>query len=117
MIAILLVTVEAIYSYRILQRYPSWRVSRLRFRLAEACMLLIILKLLNFANTPWPRLKAQLQATWQDPTVLFNLEFMVMLFLAAIAWNLSTQTIADFEALYDPFTDSRFRITSAFMKS
>ena len=118
LIAILLVTVEAIYSYRILQRYPSWRVSRLRFRLAEACMLLIILKLLNFANTPWPRLKAQLQATWQDPTVLFNLEFTVMLFLAAIAWNLSTQTIADFEALYDPFTDSRFtlnRLTHRFL--
>ena len=115
---ILLVTVEAIYSFHILRRYPSWRISRWRFRLAEAVVLLIILKLLSLAHTPWPQLKAELAAMWDDPTVLFNLEFVVILGLTAIAWNLATQTVADFEALYDPFIDSRWtlnRLTSRFL--
>ncbi len=117
-VGILLVTVEAIYSFHILRRYPSWRVSRWRFRLAEAVVLLIGLKLLSLTHTPWPRLKAEVMAMWDDPTVFFNLEFVVILSLTAIAWNLTTQTVADFEALYDPFTDSRWtlnQLTSRFL--
>lgn len=118
LVGILLVTVEAIYSFHILRRYPSWRISRWRFRLAEAVVLLIALKLLSLAHTPWSQLKAEIPAMWDDPTVFFHLEFAVVLGLTAIAWNLTTQTVVDFEALYDPFIDSRWtltRLTSRFL--
>ena len=51
LLGMLLTTVEAIYSYRVLYHYRSRGISVFRYRLAEATTLIIILKLLSFIQT------------------------------------------------------------------
>ena len=106
LLAILITTVEAIYSYRLLQLRPSWQVSRLRYRLAEFVILVVILKLLNFAGMSMAQIGAQLQASWQDPLRLLNAEFAVLLVLAGLAWFAASDTVDDFEQLYDIYADT-----------
>lgn len=104
LIGMLLVTVEAIYSYRILKLYRSRDTSIWRYRTAEWVVLILILKTLSYANKPMAFIVADLQAMWQNPLNVVSLEFYVMLLLALGIWTAATNTIADFEALYDPFT-------------
>ncbi|MCL4302587.1 MAG: DUF4129 domain-containing protein [Anaerolineae bacterium] len=109
LLGMLLTTVEAIYSYRVLKLYRSRGGSLLRYRLAEAAVLILLLKLLHLAGKPLPQMMVEVQALWQDPESFINLEFYVVLILAAVAWLAATHTMEDFEALRDPYifrTDS-----------
>ena len=110
LLGIFIVTVEAIYSYRLLKNYSSWRVSIVRYRLAELVILFLILKLLNFAGMSMAQINAELQASWQDPTNLFSSEFAIMLFLAVLAWLAATDTVDDFEALYNIHTGTSYAL-------
>jgi hypothetical protein len=102
---ILLVTLEAIYSYRILKQRRSFEVGPLlRYRLAEWVLLIVILKLLNLAGKPPGAMWAELEALWYDPLNLINVEFYVVIILAMLAWTIATATMDDFEALYDPYS-------------
>jgi hypothetical protein len=103
LIGMLLTTVEAIYSYRVLGYYRSLGMSLLRYRLAEAILLILTLKLLSFAGKPTDRIWAEVQVLWQNPTYFVNFEFYILLVLAAVAWLAATQTITDFEALRNPY--------------
>nr|BAL57565.1 hypothetical conserved protein [uncultured Chloroflexota bacterium] len=105
LLGMLLTTVEALYSYRVLKHWRSRGISMLRYRLAEWVVLMVILKLLSFADKPLAVIKTHLQAMWQDPANLLDFEYYVLLMLAMVAWLAATDTIADFEALYDPYTD------------
>ena len=100
----LLTTVEAIYSYRVLKQWRSRGMSILRYRLAEALILVVLLKLLSFGNNSLTEIGQELQLLWLAPWTILNAEFYVLLLLATIAWVAATNTIADFEALYDPYT-------------
>jgi hypothetical protein len=104
LLGMLLVTVEAIYSYRLLKLYRPRDISVWRYRTAEWVVLLLILKALSYANKPMAFIVADLQAMWENPINVISLEFYVMLLLALISWTAATNTAADFEALYDPFT-------------
>jgi hypothetical protein len=104
LIGMLLVTVEAIYSYRILKLYRPRGTSIWRYRTTEGVVLILILKVISYANKPMAFIVADLQAMWQNPLNVVSLEFYVMLLLALVSWTAATNTIADFEALYDPFT-------------
>lgn len=106
LIGMLLTTVEAIYSYRVCQQFRKQHRSTLRYRLAEVAVLVLMLKLLSFMDKPMSRVGAELQAMWHSPTTLLNVEFYLILCLAAIAWIAATETISDFEALYDPYTSN-----------
>ena len=106
LLAMLITTVEAIYSYRVLQYYRRHRNSELRYRLAEATLLIVLLKILSLLDQPWPGLMAELRLIWQSPAFIFNTEFYVMILLAGMAWGAAANTITDFENLYDPYTDS-----------
>jgi hypothetical protein len=110
LVGMLLVTVEAIYSYRILKLYRSRDTSIWRYRAAEWAVLILILKILHLADKPMVAVVADLQAMWQNPLNLVSYEFYVMLFLAIISWLAVTSTVADFEALYDPFSFRSDRI-------
>ncbi len=102
---ILLVTLEAIYSYRVLKQRRSFELgSLLRYRLAEWILLIVILKLLNLAGKPADAMWAELEALWYDPLNLINVEFYVVIVLAILAWTTATATMDDFEALYDPYS-------------
>ncbi|HXW00463.1 MAG TPA: hypothetical protein VEC93_18740, partial [Anaerolineae bacterium] len=104
LIGMLLTTVEAIYSYRVLKFYRSRGISLLRYRLAEATVLILLLKILSFAGKPMDRMVAEVQLLWQSPTHFVNLEFYMLFVLALITWLNATHTMEDFEALHDPYT-------------
>lgn len=103
LLGMLLTTVEAIYSYRVLKLYRSRGGSLLRYRLAEATVLVLLLKLLNLAGKPLSEIGVEMQALWQDPGSFINLEFYVVFILALVAWLAATHTMEDFEALRDPY--------------
>lgn len=107
LVGMFITTVEAIYSYRVLRHYRSRGVSLLRYRLAEAALLILILRILGFMDTPLANLGAELQAMWHTPAIVFNPEFYTILFLAFMAWMAATYTIADLESLHDPYLDNR----------
>lgn len=105
LMGLLVTTVEAIYSYRVLRHWRSRGISVLRYRVAEWTVLLLMLKILSFADKPVAFIWTQLQAMWQDPANFIDFEYYVLLVLAFIAWAAATDTMADFEALHDPYSD------------
>jgi len=107
----ILVTVEAIYSYRVLKQYRSVHLAPWRFRLVEWGALILLLKLLTYSNKPWSFILADLQSLARSPLDFFSLELTVLLVLAAFAWGAATSAMQDFEALYDPFTFRSASIT------
>jgi hypothetical protein len=78
-----LTTVEAIYSYRVLQRYLKQGVSTFRYRLAEAAVLIVILKIFYFMGKPISAVGQEIQALWQAPLIFFNNEFMMLVIFSA----------------------------------
>ena len=104
LLGMLIATVEAIYSHRVLTRIRSRHISILRYRVAEWVLLILVLKLLSFADKPLSFIWANLQAMWWNPIDVINLEFYVMLVLALLSWLVATETISDFDKLSDPYT-------------
>jgi hypothetical protein len=47
---------------------------------------------------------AELQAMWYNPLNVINVEFYIVVILGIIAWSAATNTMADFERLYDPYS-------------
>lgn len=112
LLGMLLTTVEAIYSYRVLHHWRSRGISVLRYRLAELAVLILLLKLLSFMDKPLAYVAAQLHLLWQQPFAFLTIEFYIIIVLAFIAWMMATETIEDFEALYDPYSDNRMPLDS-----
>jgi hypothetical protein len=105
LMAMLLTTVEAIYSYRVLKHWRSRGISVMRYRLTEWAVLLLVLKILDVAGKPVTQIWADLQVLWQDPlNNLIDIEFYILMSLALLAWTIATNTMADYEALHDPWT-------------
>ncbi|MFN8460023.1 MAG: DUF4129 domain-containing protein [Anaerolineae bacterium] len=104
LLGMLLTTLEAVYSYRFLKRSRWLNVSLLQYRLAELAVLIMALKILSFVGKPVAQIGAELQHLWQDPGYFFNFEFYIVILLAMIAWLTTTETMTDFDALYDPYT-------------
>lgn len=110
LLAMLITTVEGIYAYRLSQRFRTSTDSRLRFRLAEAVTLIVLIKLMNLLQKPLAVAGAELQAIWEMPYLFFSTEFYISITLAFLAWAMATATIADFEDLYDPYIDNRLTL-------
>ena len=102
-----IVTIEAIYSYKALRHYRMRGNSVVRYRLAEAILLALILKILSFMGKSLPQVSAEIQAMWRSPITFVTVEFYLILLLAFLAWLVATSTIADLEALHDPYRDNR----------
>lgn len=100
----LLTGVEAIYSYRVLRHWRSRGISRLRYRTAEAIVLIGLLKLLSFGDKSLADIGLELHLLWQNPLTFLTVEYYIQLSLALLIWIAATHTIADFEDLYDPYT-------------
>lgn len=110
LLGMLLTTVEGLYSYRVLKVLRTRGVSTVRYRLAEGVILLLLLRLLSWAETPLAEIWLQLQAMWQDPGRFVDIEFYVLLLLGLLAWIVATNTMVDFEELHDPYTFHSDRI-------
>ncbi|RME43504.1 MAG: hypothetical protein D6796_13005, partial [Caldilineae bacterium] len=105
-----LVTVEAIYSYIVLRRYGPLDISPVRYRLVEWGLLVVLLKLLTYSNQSWAFILSDLQTIARAPLTFFSPALWLFLLLCGMAWGAATSTMHDFEALYDPFTFRRERI-------
>lgn len=103
-LGMLLATVEAIYSYRLLRLRQLRGGTVLRYRLGEMVVLMLALKAISFANQSLPAIWTELQLIWQDPFNFINLEYYLLLVLSAMVWLAATNTMEDFEALHDPYT-------------
>ena len=100
----LLVSLEGIYSYRMWRYFRPRSANRLRARLIELGLILLAVKIISYANTPWADIGAELQALSQNPMLFFNAEFSVLAILVTLAWVAASSTMHDFELLYDPYT-------------
>jgi hypothetical protein len=77
----------------------------MRYRLTEWGILLLVLKILDVIGKPAAQIWADLQALWQDPyNNLIDIEFYILVSLALLAWMIATNTMADYEALHDPWS-------------
>ncbi len=112
LVGMLVVTIEAIYSYRLLKYHRLRGTSIIRYRVAEIVVLILVLKILNFMGKSWAIISQELQIIWSDPSNLISLEFYMIIFLAFLAWMAASSTSADFEALYNPYRDNRSALDS-----
>lgn len=111
LLAMLLTTVEAAYSHRMLSRL-DWRGSQLRYRLVEIGLLALLVRLLLWAGKPLPQIQAELQTVAADAAALFTVEYYVVLMLAFLAWGAATFTLLELDSLYDPYIDQREALDS-----
>lgn len=112
LLAMLLTTVEAAYSYRIRRNFVGRGGSLLRFRLVEMGVLALLLRLMLLIDAPWPAAMAELRAIWQEPSLFITTEYYMVLCLALSAWGVTTLTIADLDLLYDPHVDNSTTLDS-----
>ncbi len=107
LIGVIIAAIEAMYSFHVLRLPRSRGISMLRYRLAEACLLGVLLKLISYASHVWDCSWADLGADvvtmlWQ-PSAFFSGSYTVFLAAGWITWMLVNRTLADVEALYDPY--------------
>jgi hypothetical protein len=107
LIGVVIAAIEAMYSYRVLRLPRSRGISMLRYRLAEACLLGILLKLVSYIghswNRTWADIRAEMMAMLWQPSTFFSGGYLILLVAAGIAWILITQALADLEAIQDPY--------------
>ena len=119
-IGVVITAIEAIYSFRVLRLPCSRGVSMLRFRLAEAFLLGATLKLLSYWGHAWTDVRADLMAMLKQPGAIFSGDYAVLMLAAWVAWMVVSRSLADFEALRDPYLAHgearapRDRLTSRF---
>lgn len=104
LIGMILATIEAIYSFRILHRPETRGISQQRFRIAELGLLIVLLKIISLFGRPWADIGPSIVEILSQPSAIFSMDFIVMLVLAGLAWIAAYGTMNDFEGLYDPFT-------------
>ena len=99
----LLTTLEALYSRRILisQHHHQDLFYLARYHLVEWGMLIMALKLIQLLSYPTQLLR-ELQLVWQEPAEAINFEFSMMLTLGLLAWVITRQTLSNFDNLQDP---------------
>ncbi len=111
LLGMLLTTVEAIYSYRLLKSWRARDISVMRYRTAEWVSLLVALKIFSLADKTLAQVMIDFQSMWQDPLNVVNVEFYMMLILAAVCWWMVTDTVTDFDDLHDPYALSASTIS------
>jgi len=99
---VVLVTIEAIYSYRTIRRYRHIRDKRLRFRLAEWGIILLSMKALTYLNKSWSMTLVDIQRWVANPLRFMTMEFVIYSFLAFLTWHITTSTMKAFDTLFDP---------------
>ena len=110
LIGMVLATVEAIYSFRVLMHSGSRGISITRYRLVEIGMLALVLKVVTFIGRPWAGIWPEVELFIRQPGAFFTVEYILMVILAIIVWAMTYGTMIDFESLYDPITFRTERI-------
>jgi hypothetical protein len=107
LIGVVIAAIEAMYSCRVLHLPRSRGISMLRYRLAEACLLGILLKLVSYIghswNRTWADIRAEMMAMLWQPSTFFSGDYLILLVAAGITWIIITQTLVDLEAIQEPY--------------
>lgn len=97
-----LAALEANYSYRLIRARSLRGADWLRFRIVEIALFFPLLKIGSYLGDRWADVVADIRAWPEQPGRLFDLETIAAFVLAFLAWNVSTQTVRDFERLKQP---------------
>ncbi|MBW1779544.1 MAG: DUF4129 domain-containing protein [Deltaproteobacteria bacterium] len=97
----ILVTMEAIYSYRTLRKKGRLRTGKFRYRLTEWGTLMLLLKALTYANRPITAVVADIESWPAKPLNILSMEFIIVCVLSFLIWTATTNTMKAFDALFD----------------
>jgi hypothetical protein len=103
LVGMILVTIEAISSHRIIRRHRHLREKWYRFRLAEWIGILLCMKALTYLNKPCGVTFADIQRWLMEPIHFLSVEFMTYSLSALVIWHITIHTLKAFDAVYDPF--------------
>jgi hypothetical protein len=103
LVGLILVTLEAIYSYQNLKKRGRIKDNKFRYRLAEWCTIVILLKILTYANKPWEITLADIKSCAAEPLNIIDMEFSVFVFLAFLVWSATTNIMKTFGDLFDHY--------------
>jgi len=101
----ILVTIEAVYSYRILKIQGRIRDINWSFRLGEWGSLMLVLKALTYVNEPWRATVTDIQNWATEPMGIFTMEYSIVITLSFLIWYATTNTMKIFDALFDLFAN------------
>ncbi len=94
-------SLEAAYSFRLIrQRYRAGD-RRLRVRITEVLLLLVLLRAASFIGRPWRAVWAELLAWSRDPAQVLSLEIAFAALVMMGGWTAVTTTLEDLERLDD----------------
>jgi len=100
-IGCVLASLEASYSMHVIyHRLILSRQHRLRFRVAEIALILVLLKLGSFIGQPWGSVILEASAWGEDPLGLLTLETVAVSSLALMSWGSTTLTLLDMERMH-----------------
>lgn len=97
-----LATLEACYSYRLIQTQDLRGKELRRFRIVEFVMFFIIIKAASYVGDAWTDVLLNVRSWPSNPLNLFDVETLAIFALAFGLWWLATQTIRDLERIQDP---------------
>jgi hypothetical protein len=101
LIGMILVTIEAIYSYLILRKQGRIRDRNFNYRLVEWGTMMLLLKALTYVNAPWGATVADIQSWAAKPINIFTMEFCIICVLSFLIWSATTNTMKAFDALFN----------------
>lgn len=96
-----LASLEAAYSYRLIQAQELPREFRARFRITEILVLLMLVKVGSFIGDGWANVLADVRTWPRAPLNVFDSETMVAVPLVLVSWAASTFTMRDFDQIGD----------------
>ena len=103
LMGIVIAAIEALYSFHVLHLPRSRGISIPRYRLAEVCLLGLVLKLVSYYGRPWADIQSDVLAMMWQPSAFFSGDYVILLVTAWIAWMIINRSMGDFEALHDPY--------------
>lgn len=92
-VAVIVVSLEASYSRRLLQAAGLRGAERFYFRLTELLTLFILLKAGTYVGLSWRAIITEIRAWPHNPLLIFDLEVLLGFILILIVWDLTNQTM------------------------
>jgi hypothetical protein len=97
-----LASLEAYYSYWLLQTPRMRGADVLRFRVVELSLIFLSLRIGRFVGKSGSEILAEIQSWPHQPTLMFDLETMAAFVLALLCWMAATETARDLRVIGEP---------------
>lgn len=103
--------VEANYSYRLIRSRRLSGSDLVRFRVVEAFLFLILLRVGAYVGEPWTEVIREVRAWPRDPRLILSFEVVYAFALVLSSWSTSTQTTYDFERIGEPPVRDKYYVS------